>query len=71
MVWPGSDEASRDEELKTGVGVDILQRVGRASVVVPDGFVSRLTRCCEYPHSLVVYILAGGLENPSEVAKAC
>ncbi|KZT04533.1 dehydrogenase E1 and transketolase domain-containing protein 1 [Laetiporus sulphureus 93-53] len=36
MVWPASSAAVRDPE--TGVGHDVLQHVGRASVTVPEGF---------------------------------
>ena len=36
LVWPPSAEAERNPE--TGVSLDVLQRVGRASVAVPDGF---------------------------------
>jgi probable 2-oxoglutarate dehydrogenase E1 component DHKTD1 len=38
MVWPASEAAERDPP--TGVKADILEKVGRASVAVPDGFVS-------------------------------
>jgi probable 2-oxoglutarate dehydrogenase E1 component DHKTD1 len=38
MVWPASGEASRNPD--TGVEIDVLRRVGRASVTVPEGFVS-------------------------------
>ena len=37
MVWPGSPEA---HTLDTGVGADLLREVGRASVAVPEEFVS-------------------------------
>ena len=36
ITWPTSKEAQRDPE--TGVQEEVLQRVGRASVAVPDGF---------------------------------
>ncbi|KAI8974792.1 dehydrogenase E1 and transketolase domain-containing protein 1 [Trametes punicea] len=36
MVWPASREAAWDPE--TGVARDTLQKVGRASVAVPEGF---------------------------------
>jgi probable 2-oxoglutarate dehydrogenase E1 component DHKTD1 len=38
MVWPASKEASDDPV--TGVNRDILVNIGKASVMVPDGFVS-------------------------------
>ena len=38
MVWPASTEARWDPE--TGVEGDVLRRVGRGSVAIPDGFVS-------------------------------
>ena len=38
IVWPGSTEARWDPE--TGVEGDVLRRVGRGSVAIPDGFVS-------------------------------
>lgn len=38
MVWPASEAAERDPP--TGVKAEILEKVGRASVAVPDGFVS-------------------------------
>jgi len=37
MVWPGSPEA---QTFDTGVGTDLLREVGRASVAVPEEFVS-------------------------------
>lgn len=37
MVWPGSSEA---QTFDTGVGADLLREVGRASVAVPEEFVS-------------------------------
>ena len=40
VTWPGSKDAVRDPE--TGVDHEALQQVGRASVSVPEGFVSRL-----------------------------
>ena len=40
LTWPGSKDAVRDPE--TGVDQETLQQVGRASVSVPEGFVSRL-----------------------------
>ena len=39
MVWPASQEARHDP--KTGVDRIVLERVGRASIAVPPGFVSR------------------------------
>ncbi|KAI0754007.1 dehydrogenase E1 and transketolase domain-containing protein 1 [Daedaleopsis nitida] len=36
MVWPSSTDARRDPE--TGLGKDVLRKVGRASVAVPEGF---------------------------------
>ena len=38
MVWPASDEAEHDP--KTGVDRNVLEKVGRASIAVPEGFVS-------------------------------
>ena len=38
MVWPASEEARHDPE--TGVDRTVLERVGRASIAVPEGFVS-------------------------------
>ena len=38
LVWPGSREAVWDPE--TGVEQETLKKVGRASVTVPEGFVS-------------------------------
>ena len=38
MVWPASEEAKHDPE--TGVDRTIFERVGRASIAVPGGFVS-------------------------------
>ena len=38
MVWPASEEAMHDPE--TGVDKTVLERVGRASIAVPEGFVS-------------------------------
>ena len=38
MVWPASEKAKLDPE--TGVDRTILERVGRASIAVPEGFVS-------------------------------
>lgn len=38
MVWPASEEACSDPD--TGVKRETLGAVGRASVTVPDGFVS-------------------------------
>jgi hypothetical protein len=38
IVWPASVEAEFDPE--TGVGRERLVKVGRASVDVPEGFVS-------------------------------
>ena len=38
MVWPASEEAKHDPE--TGVDRTVLERVGRASIAVPEGFVS-------------------------------
>ena len=38
MVWPASEEAKHDPE--TGVDRAVLERVGRASIAVPEGFVS-------------------------------
>jgi probable 2-oxoglutarate dehydrogenase E1 component DHKTD1 len=38
MVWPASEEANHDPE--TGVDRTVLERVGRASIAVPEGFVS-------------------------------
>jgi probable 2-oxoglutarate dehydrogenase E1 component DHKTD1 len=37
MVWPASADAMHDPQ--TGVELDVLRKVGRASVTVPDGFV--------------------------------
>jgi probable 2-oxoglutarate dehydrogenase E1 component DHKTD1 len=37
VVWPASAEAAHDPV--TGVDVDILKDIGRASVKVPEGFV--------------------------------
>lgn len=38
MVWPASKEARHNPE--TGVDRTVLEGVGRASVAVPEGFVS-------------------------------
>lgn len=38
MVWPASEEARHNPE--TGVDRTVLERVGRASITVPEGFVS-------------------------------
>ena len=38
MVWPASEEARHDPE--TGMDRTVLERVGRASIAVPEGFVS-------------------------------
>jgi hypothetical protein len=38
MVWPASEEARHNPE--TGVDINVLERVGRASIAVPNGFVS-------------------------------
>ena len=38
MVWPASEAAERDPP--TGVQAEIMENVGRASVSVPEGFVS-------------------------------
>jgi len=38
IVWPASEAAERDPP--TGVKAEILEKVGRASVSVPEGFVS-------------------------------
>jgi probable 2-oxoglutarate dehydrogenase E1 component DHKTD1 len=38
MVWPASEEARSDPD--TGVERETLKAIGRASVTVPDGFVS-------------------------------
>ena len=38
IVWPASEEAIHDPE--TGVDRTVLERVGRASIAVPEGFVS-------------------------------
>lgn len=38
MVWPASEEARHNPE--TGVDRTVLERVGRASIAVPEGFVS-------------------------------
>ena len=38
MVWPATEEAKHDPE--TGVDRTVLERVGRASIAVPEGFVS-------------------------------
>lgn len=37
MVWPADEKAERDPA--TGVARKILEKVGRASVTVPSGFV--------------------------------
>ncbi|KIM37025.1 hypothetical protein M413DRAFT_448750 [Hebeloma cylindrosporum] len=36
MVWPASEAAERDPP--TGVKIQVLEKVGKASVAVPDGF---------------------------------
>ena len=51
ITWPGSSDAVRDPD--TGVEEETLKTVGRASVTVPEGFVSRRFRevvgvSCEY-----------------------
>ena len=51
ITWPGSRDAVRDPD--TGVQEETLKTVGRASVTVPEGFVSRRFRevvgvSCEY-----------------------
>jgi len=38
IVWPGSKEALPSVDIITGVDKDILKRVGRASVWIPEGF---------------------------------
>ena len=43
MVWPASEGAERDPP--TGVRFEILEKVGKASVAVPDGFVSLPLHC--------------------------
>lgn len=43
IVWPASAEANYDPE--TGVDRDTLTRIGKASVAVPDGFVSHIPVC--------------------------
>jgi hypothetical protein len=40
MVWPRSEEAVHDPV--TGVPLDVLEKVGRASVKVPEGYVSNI-----------------------------
>ena len=40
MVLPVSANATRNPD--TGVSIDILKNVGRASVEVPEGFVSKI-----------------------------
>ena len=40
MVWPASPDAKWDPE--TGVEGDVLSKVGRGSVAIPEGFVSLL-----------------------------
>ena len=40
VTWPGSDDAVREPD--TGVDADTLKGVGKASVTVPEGFVSGL-----------------------------
>ena len=42
ITWPGSSDAVRDPD--TGVQEETLKTVGRASVTVPEGFVSRRFR---------------------------
>jgi probable 2-oxoglutarate dehydrogenase E1 component DHKTD1 len=43
-VWPASSAAVRDPP--TGVSVDALKQVGRASVAVPDDFVGLVDIRC-------------------------
>lgn len=43
MVWPASEAAERDP--LTGVKAEILEKVGKASVAIPDGFVSLPLHC--------------------------
>lgn len=42
MVLPASDDATHNPE--TGVPIDTLKEVARASVAVPEGFVSRFNQ---------------------------
>ena len=46
MVWPASKEAVFNPE--TGLEKETLLNVGRASVQVPDGFVSYLSLDSDY-----------------------
>ena len=40
IIWPGSEDAVPEPE--TGVDAETLKSVGKASVTVPEGFVSGL-----------------------------
>jgi probable 2-oxoglutarate dehydrogenase E1 component DHKTD1 len=47
MVWPATKKAEHDPA--TGIAHEILERVGRASVTVPSGFVRSFVACSEWP----------------------
>jgi probable 2-oxoglutarate dehydrogenase E1 component DHKTD1 len=49
MVWPASPEADRNP--RTGVDPEVLRRIGRASVAVPNDFVNPFL-----PHMMVVLL---------------
>jgi probable 2-oxoglutarate dehydrogenase E1 component DHKTD1 len=43
IVWPNSQESNHRPE--TGVDKPILERVGKASVAIPEGFVGAISYC--------------------------
>jgi probable 2-oxoglutarate dehydrogenase E1 component DHKTD1 len=47
MVWPAAEKAEHDPA--TGIAHEVLERVGRASVTVPSGFVRFFVPCSEWP----------------------
>lgn len=54
LVWPASSGAARNPE--TGVSKDVLQHIGKASITVPENFVSAFNyflSCCLPKHAHV------------------
>lgn len=47
MVWPAAEKAEHDPA--TGIAHEVLERVGRASVTVPSGFVRSFVACPGWP----------------------
>jgi hypothetical protein len=64
MVWPASNEAVKNPD--TGLPAEHLQHIGRASVAVPDGFVSFTGVLNE--DGLAKRGISG---DPSEITTAC